>query len=404
MKRTAKTILSISLLSILMSLTSCFSPIFYEVRKDVKPEKATVSGNIPNITRYRTADKEFLFLAADGGLRYKRADNEEHGSWSEYSVPFELTSFNFDDTAMNGQQIISVLANHDTLYVVSVDIATTGADGMSVPSTVHLWGKKISGTNGSVSGAGNWVHINAKLSSLLQIYYNREDGSVESGFNVFQTNAPMASHRHAYICSFDSTEKKFKYYELNGTDAPVEFTIEKAEDATAAANTDDGRVYSAAYYNGAVKFFHTETVSTDETYSKEAKTLYYTNGNDLWSMTGNSKVKIISADSKISTITTCADSIILGKGDIKAGAGGGGVSRLKITNGVLEHSFSDFSTNASFQLTDGYLVIAMINATPDKKEEDSALYASITYFNKNGVFDNIGLWSYYPGRGNWNRE
>ena len=73
MKRTSKLILSVSLISILLTLTGCFSPIFYEIRKDVKPETATVSGNITNITRYRTGDKEFLILAADKGLRFKEA-------------------------------------------------------------------------------------------------------------------------------------------------------------------------------------------------------------------------------------------------------------------------------------------------------------------------------------------
>ena len=39
MKHIIKLLLSISLFSILMTLTGCFDPIFYEIRKDVKPEK-----------------------------------------------------------------------------------------------------------------------------------------------------------------------------------------------------------------------------------------------------------------------------------------------------------------------------------------------------------------------------
>ena len=38
------------------------------------------------------------------------------------------------------------------------------------------------------------------------------------------------------------------------------------------------------------------------------------------------------------------------------------------------------------------------------KEIDSDLYASISFAGTSLNFSNIGLWSYYPDRGNWNRE
>ena len=64
----------------------------------------------------------------------------------------------------------------------------------------------------------------------------------------------------------------------------------------------------------------------------------------------------------------------------------------------------DFETNAKFQITSSYIVLTLLNATPDQKELDSALYASITFTGGSYNFDNIGLWSYYPERENWNRE
>ena len=404
MKRTAKLILSVSLASILLTLTGCFSPIFYEIRKDVKPETATVSGNIPNITRYRTGDKEYLFLAADKGLRYKEAADEGHGSWGEYPLPFELPSFNFDETAMNGQQVIAVIANADTLYVASTEIATTGADGMTIPAKVNLWGRKIASSEGSPSTEGEWTLINKDLTKLFPLAYDSEEGEVSANFNFFQTNAPIAAHRHAYFCSYDTEKDVYRYYELNGTSAPVEFTISKIEDSEEDASKEKGRVHSAVYYNGAVRFFTTIASTTDETYTTEAKRIYYGTDGTLKYIHDGITEEIVGTSSNISAIMTCADAIILGKGNIKSGAGSGGIEKVAIIDGVPEKGTSEFSTNASFQITNAYLVIAMLNATPDRNETDSALYASITYFNKNGVFDNIGLWSYYPGRGNWNRE
>ncbi len=405
MKRTAKILFSISILSILLTLTGCYDPIFFELRKDVKPETATVSGNIPNITRYSSGNKEYLFLAADNGLRYKEADNMSHGNWGSYSLPFELTSFNFDDTTMNGQQIMSVIANSDTLYLVSCEFKTTGSDGLSIPSKINLWGKKITSENGDLSSEGDWTHINENLPDLFPIEYNNDTGTFSSYFNFFQTNSPMASHRHAYFCNYDKDSEVYKYYELKGTSAPVEFSITSTIDSTENTSTSNGRVYSAAYYNGAVRFLTAAVSSTDETYTNEANRIYFSS-NFKFNYYQDSSITTIldNMEAVVSAIMTCSDCVIIGKGDLSNGAGSGGISKIKVVNGRPETETSDFATNAEFQITKSYHVIALLNATPDKNEVESALYGSITYINKNGVSENIGLWSYYPERGNWNRE
>ena len=122
-------------LPFLMLLSSCMDPIFYEIRKDVKPEKATVSGNIATVTRFTEGGVEYLYTAADKGLRRKRADNESHDAWSENeSIPFSLIAFDWDSTVFTGEQLLAVLANSDTLYLISVDYSTTGTEGNTKPS------------------------------------------------------------------------------------------------------------------------------------------------------------------------------------------------------------------------------------------------------------------------------
>ena len=73
-----------------LALTGCQEPIYEAIRQDVKPEDPTVSGYISNITRYTVGDKEYLALAADKGLRYKKRNANSHGEWRNYSVPFSL--------------------------------------------------------------------------------------------------------------------------------------------------------------------------------------------------------------------------------------------------------------------------------------------------------------------------
>ena len=86
-------ITSTLLLPFVLLLAGCQDPVFEKVRKDVKPETATVSGNIGQITRFTMEGEEYLFLSANGGLRYKKASNAEHGSWATADLPFDLLHY-----------------------------------------------------------------------------------------------------------------------------------------------------------------------------------------------------------------------------------------------------------------------------------------------------------------------
>ena len=91
-----KKIAILTLMTSLLLFTGCWSPIYEAIREDVKPEDPTVSGNIGTITRYTAGGTEYLFLAADDGLRYKQKDKNSHGEWGTYSIPFGLHSYDFD--------------------------------------------------------------------------------------------------------------------------------------------------------------------------------------------------------------------------------------------------------------------------------------------------------------------
>ena len=108
-------------------------------------------------------------------------------------------------------------------------------------------------------------------------------------------------------------------------------------------------------------------------------------------------------DDDISALATCSDSLLIGYGDTTYGAPGG-IDKADLSSTGKPTGHGSFSTNAQFQITDNYLVLALVNATPEKKETDSALYASITFGGTKYNFNSVGLWSYYKERGNWNRE
>lgn len=383
----------------IINFTGCWNPIFYELRKDVAPEQATVSGNIPQITRYTADGKEYLFLAADGGIRYKEADNQIHGSWFVFPSPVTLSSYNFDSSNFVGQQVASVFANSTTLYAVTVAYTSTGTEGITKPAKISIWGRN------SLNTSEEWTLINSDNS--IEYFPIAKDVTTDyyySLFNLFQTNTPQTAHRHFYFCTYDTATASCKYYELTGLSAPVPFSISKADDYPDAATTP--RIYSAAYYKGGIRFFNSIAVTTNETESTDATRIYYSILNYLYYSDSDTTYKLSTdAGDYISALATCKDSILIGRGAASVETTNAGITKTSLSEeGVPGGIIIPFTTNASFQMTEAYPVIALLNATPSKTELESTLYATVTFYTSNGVYDKIGLWSYYPSRGNWNRE
>lgn len=78
------------------------------------------------------------------------------------------------------------------------------------------------------------------------------------------------------------------------------------------------------------------------------------------------------------------------------------------TSGIPAEKTSDFTTNCDDILIEPYIVRMMFCVDPSKMETEAVLYSSLqfryTQSNAGTNYTNVGLWSYYPKRGNWNRE
>ena len=391
------------LLPFLLLLNSCWDPVFYEIRKDVVPESATVSGNIGQITRFTMNSEEYFFLSANGGLRYKKANDENHGSWASMETPFPLMTFDFDSTGMKGCQLIGVFASSDTLYLIAAPYAVSTYDGITNPEQLQVWAHKNTGS----WEENEWVHINKNSSiNYFPYEYDSLNEVHKSKFYLFQTNAPKADHRHFYLLSYiyneESKESKETYFEFKGTDVPENVTD------TVKSNIKYGsHAYSAAWFNDKVLFFDAKAAITDENSKDDAKNIYFASGTNLCRYLSSGEYETTcSTGTPISSLALAKDSILMGLGNITStSSDNGGIKRVLLdSDGKPDSYTSDFKTNANFQISSAYTVLSLLNATPEKKEIDSALYASITFSGYSGLYDNIGLWSYYPSRGNWNRE
>lgn len=388
-------------------LTSCFNPVYYEIRKDVKPEKGTIFGNILQITRTTVDNKEFLVLYANEGIRYKQKNISEHGTWKTFNnIPCESLVFDNVTQTFNGEQVLNLFSDKDTLYAITAkykyntELGTSNADYLKLYATqLHL----------DESDGFTWAENNewkTIIDDTEKKYFplTGADSSSDyqsSSFAVFQTNSPMAAHRKVFIRSGAST-----YYELKGTQSPVPVTVTLTDKTNDSAN-------SAVYFNGEILFFNSLASTTNETYDTEATRFYFGINSELYAnKNANSKeiVKFCDAENRISSLATCADSILIGRGRFgNDSTTNGGIAKTTLDeNGNPGTKLVSFDTNASFQLSTAYLINCIVNSSPEKSETESSFYSSVsikgTGTSTGASFRNLGLWSYYPSRGNWNRE
>ena len=484
-KRIFNTIFTI-LLTVCFS--ACFDPVFYNITQDVAPEDASVSGSINSIIRYTVGDKEILVLAADGGLRYKSAETQNdrsgsnNSSWKTYDqslLPFELHHFEYygADGAYDheGQTIIKVAADSDTLYLVTIQYAKDEAEGKTVPDTVRIWANSSFSLSesGTLTSTADWVEIAKESYDSSKTSYNFFTLINESrysywysDFNVFCSNTPQKEHRAAFLRNgyVRKNDERAVYYKLNGTNVLTpESAIAKSvwdgnkyvatniaylngetdiSDSPAmiiADNSNGIDIDSVAYLNGNYYFFDSIAVTTNETKDTDATLIYYgstrsTNRSttdhshisdsyliSLTCVTAGSTITpttttVLDVGEDISCLAMTKDSLFIGRADYTlTSTYTGGVVKMSVNadgtpvlNSNNSAYLSSFTTNASIQLSSSYQIFTLLVADPSKAELDSIIYSSIG-FKSSGTstavnYKNVGLWAYYPSRGNWNRE
>ena len=305
--------------------------------------------------------------------------------------------------------------NSSYLYLITAIYDHTSIEGTSYPKTINLYAKIINTASATTwDASGDWTKVTTEVddynifpifvsSSSVELYY--------SGFRAFQTNAPKKDHRAAFIRSYDLDNEVYKYYKLNGTSAPAEITARVEASLIDPSPSSDAdyvaTALSVVYFNGDYKFFTSPAATTNETYTTDATYYYYSNGDSRLCYSDgitNNESNAVNTEKVISCLAVTADSILVGHG--RAPSSVGGIDRVNLSNGVPTGlgSFADINSNAKFQITSDYMVLALVNASPEKTEVESGLYASITFNGTSNNFENVGLWSYYPERGDWNRE
>lgn len=411
---------------------SCYTDtgVLYNIRGDVKSEKSTIIGTIRTITRYNVGNEEFLVLIGEtnksdnsklfvknkneASIFYKPASSSSHGEWLTYNnLPFSSQhSYNYQDSKHVGEQMILTHASDDTLYIITAEYINDNDEGTSYPNKYHIYAKQITLADGNTwNEDGEWTDILANSNiNFFPMYI--KDSYYQSAFSVFSTNTIDKNHRKVYIRTGDakaanSNYTTVKYYELNGLNTPSEISVSPV-DSSSLNNAN-----SATYFNGNYIFFNSIAVTTNETPSTAATKVYYGENKYIYTYTGNSNpVKgAFNVGEQISCLAVCKDSLLIGRAnfDSTSLSSNGGIKKTTLdSNGNIGLDFVSFDTNAEIQLSSAYFIFTLLNVNPSKTEKESILYSSISYIGTGSSTavssSNVGLWSYYPSRGNWNCE
>lgn len=432
-----KIIFGLALISSIF-FAGCYDPVIASIRREVELENSVVNGSINSIVRYTDELGDFIFLQ-NGGILFKEADNNNHGSWRNAPEPSPINYDIYSDS-FSGTQIINLVVSHDdatdtdTLFALGVNYKTD--TGSTTPSEKVLF-KYSNGKDGA-----QWEEI---FRRNMNMPTNSNMTYFDDNFTVFCTNSPNPKNRRAYARIGVGDDQKV--YELkassdwsngNPTDEiKVEPSVSDDEEKSAETFPNVSSVILFGKAGEKRPYFFNYPCATNETKDSEPTYAYWVRGATLFwcsiddmaelSQEGGSsgrKYKVLvpkgrsPASSTIFSIAVNIDSIIVGTGN-NVGTTASGAQRIKIENTGTDSSpiyagkpigeiTASFDTNAAEQLRSPYSVTSMLSMDPGLQEIKNTLYAALllrgTETNSSGSINNVGLWSYYPERHNWNRE
>lgn len=353
------TILSVSFFGFL----SCQDVIFDEVRNEVELDDAHVQGSIDSIVRFQ----DDIYVAT--GIIWKQSKEETSANWVKLD-------------GIPGGIIYQIAADKENLYACALTFEDDD-EGYNVPDERTLY--KYDGSA--------WT-------MLFSVGYSKIDD-----FFVFCTNTPKEANRKAFF------RYRSNVYELSSslgetTDikswsalTDSSYTIARSSELSS-GETSISNVRSATYLNGVILSTYRASTS-NETENNNATYAYTASGGDIYYSTDGSAWADVDTDSDdILSIGFTQDYMLLGTAD--------GIRHVTITGNVPGTSTQNFDNNAASALSSYYQVPALLVVDPSQSEYNTAIFASVEFDGSSSStsanLDNVGLWGYYQGKGEWNRQ
>lgn len=384
-------------------LTSCHDVIFYKIENEVKLEDAAIEGEIHDIVRFTNDDGDYLYVD-NGQIKYKKALSTNNDDWAKHMTGLSKLKYDYYDSEFSGVQIVKVACDTDNLYALGVEWEIDEDEGENMPRRWIVYTSKGPGKE--------WKEVwTLRRTSSMKRKYLRRHGIV----SMFCTNTYDKANRMAFLrvsipndTASGGTDTVI--YLLDG-ETKVDASCEYTSGIVIGAQDTSAWIYDATYFKGDVYFLNAysddSAIGTDETPETEdaagvsAAHIYYSSGDYLYYST-NPAMGWTKTDPDVSgeiiSMALTADYFILG-------TDGGGLYRVQNEDGVPTGDEKSFDTNADVALGSPYTIRSIYCIDPAKNETDAVIYATADFSGStSGSMDDIGLWSYYPSRGNWNRE
>lgn len=364
MKKSLK-FLSAAILSVsFFAFLSCQDVIFDEIRNEVKLDDANVQGSINSIVRY----KDDIYAAT--GIIWHQSKEETSANWAELD-------------GIPGGIIYQIAADSDNLYACSLTFEDDD-DGYNVPDQRTLY--KYDGSS--------WT-------ALFSVGY-----SSSNAFFVFCTNTPKKANRKAFfrygssVYELSSSLEEMTSLESWTALTDSSYTIARSSDLSSDSSTLISSVRSATYLNGVILSTYRASTS-NETEDDDATYAYTASGDDIYYSTDGSAWTDVDTNSdSIYSIGFSQDYMLLGTSD--------GIQHVEINSNIPGDSTKDFSNNATSALSSYYEVPALLVVDPSQSEYNTPIFASVEFdgssSSTSATLDNVGLWGYYQGKGEWNRQ
>ena len=336
--------------------SSCHDNIYEMISKEVALESNGITGDIRSIVPF----KNNLYLT--NGFLYKKTglSSTETGQYNKQWAKISTSGIDCD-------MIIYIASDEDYLYALTADYEEDEDDGENVEASHALY---------CSSDGSSWSKVDTSAFTSLKIrkVFDNQVQSYTAGSGV-----NTASGRTAYLRVADSGT-----YKLNGTTAPA---IESSTEYCIAARLNGTDNFNSSYALAANdKFLY---------WSSNGSTLYW--GTYTASATGSVDLD----DGSIYSISVTSSHLLLGTSS--------GIKRVAIdSSGVPSSSTEDFSgdNNAESLLTNRIYLTYVLDQSEQEASSDEYAWMTIHYSitSSSLSFDEIGLYSFYPGRGTWNRD
>lgn len=435
-----KTLFSAAALAATFVFTGCYDAIFYNIRNEVPLEDGVINGYTNSIVRYQKDGKEFLYLQ-NGNIYYKQisvegadktlTENQDHDKWEKDGTAPGGLEYKYYDEKFSGTYSCILASDANYLYMLGATPVYDQDNGRNVLKNFTLY----------YSDGTKWEKLE-NVNNIIREYENTLKDThytMDASIQLFCTNAPQNDHRKAYIRigggspyykdisekqnygNFDKNENgvlNCGIIKLNGDATDVSAIIAEGtgkigslEKTGAGKNT-----LSAVYANSDIYFLDYVAASTNETKDADVDItwIYYGDGGTLRSLavssigtaTTETLISTSGCDDDILSLCVTKDSVILGTFEE-------GAYYVALTDGKPAESttsFPDGMTNADNVMCPPYIIRMLFCTDPSigATESGSALYSALQFRYTESVasasYKNVGLWSYYSARGNWNKE